>query len=451
MVVVTRVAKVPSSQKYDPGLVTLRRSTVAGGLLLGTLLTGWAAGATWLILSKDSFAAHMLTRESARQYVYEDRIAALKSEIDKLLSRQLVDQDSVEARVAELVTRQSQLETRQAIVAALADTITSQHLAGERANAARQAAAASTQSAPSAPLSAMGGPGSSTAVTGSVSSFAPTGRPMPVPEMPGLRRDGGERRGPLASGWDQSALEPPPGIPERLVQVDHQIRKVALSQIKAVQRLESAVSGAHASLRSVISEVGLDPDRIAGSARGAGAQGGPFVPANLDPRLGPFEASVLRLKPRLDTLDRLRGAVVALPLRRPMGPEAEQTSAFGHRLDPFTRSLAMHTGVDFRAETGTPVRSTGAGRVVTAEYSGGYGNMVEVDHGHGMTSRYAHLSHIAVSEGQSVAAGTIVGRVGSTGRSTGPHLHYETRIDGDAVDPQRFLRAGAKFFSTAAR
>lgn len=451
MVAVTRVAKVPSSQKYNPGLVTLRRSTVVSGLLLGTLLTGWAAGATWLILSKDSFASHMLTRESARQYVYEDRIAALKSEIDKLLSRQLVDQDSVEARVAELVTRQSQLETRQAIVASLADTITSQHLMGDRASAARQAAAAaSTQSAPSAPLSAMGGAGSSPAVTGSISSFAPSSRPMPVPEMPGLRRDGGERRAPLASGWDQSALEIPPGIPEKLVQVDHQIRQVALSQIKAVQRLEGAVSGAHASLRSVISEVGLDPDRVAGSPRGS-AQGGPFVPANLDPRLGPFEASVLRLKPRLDTLDRLRGAVVALPLRRPMGPEAEQTSAFGHRLDPFTRALAMHTGVDFRAETGTPVRSTGAGTVVTAEYSGGYGNMVEIDHGHGMTSRYAHLSHISVSEGQSVAPGTIVGRVGSTGRSTGPHLHYETRIDGDAVDPQRFLRAGAKFFGSAAR
>ena len=79
-----------------------------------------------------------------------------------------------------------------------------------------------------------------------------------------------------------------------------------------------------------------------------------------------------------------------------------------------------------------------------ADYSGGYGNMVEVDHGHGLATRYAHLSAIMVVPGQAVAAGQTVGRVGSTGRSTGTHLHYETRIDGEPVDPQRFLRAGAR-------
>ncbi len=107
----------------------------------------------------------------------------------------------------------------------------------------------------------------------------------------------------------------------------------------------------------------------------------------------------------------------------------------------------MHSGIDFRAEQGSPVRSTAPGRVVGAEYSGGYGNMVEIDHGNGITTRYAHLSAILVSEGQQVAQGTVVGRVGSTGRSTGPHLHYETRIEGDAVDPQRFLRAGNRFLA----
>jgi murein DD-endopeptidase MepM/ murein hydrolase activator NlpD len=127
-----------------------------------------------------------------------------------------------------------------------------------------------------------------------------------------------------------------------------------------------------------------------------------------------------------------------------MGPEGEQSSPFGHRLDPFTRSPAMHSGIDFRAEQGSPVRAGGPGRVVAAEYSGGYGNMVEIDHGGGITTRYAHLSQMSVQEGQQVGAGQIIGRVGSTGRSTGPHLHYETRIDGDAVDPQRFLRVGQR-------
>ena len=132
MVAVTRVAKVPPSSRYDTGLVTLRRSTIVVGLFSATILTGWSAGATWILLSKDSFASQMVKRETARQYVYEDRIASLKNEIDKLSSKQLVDQDGVEAKVAELVTRQSQLETRHAIVAALTDSVNSQQVANGR-------------------------------------------------------------------------------------------------------------------------------------------------------------------------------------------------------------------------------------------------------------------------------------------------------------------------------
>lgn len=432
MVVVTRVAKVPPSSRYDTGLVTIRRATLVACLFAATILAGWTGGATWLVLTKDSFAGHMIKRETARQYVYEDRIAALKAEIDKLSSRQLVNQDSVESRVAELVTRQSQLETRHAIVAALADSITGQQMASGRPGRT-----------PIVPQAAVTGSVNSTS-TG-ISSFAPTTRPMPVPEMPGLRREG-ERRHTSAGAWDQSTAEPPKSLDEHLGKIENSIGAVSTAQLRALNRLEASVANANTSLRTVVSEVGLDPDRLMTAIRPSG-QGGPLVPANLDPKAGAFEASVVRLQPRIVAVERLRSLVTALPVRRPMGPEAEQTSPFGHRLDPFTRSLAMHTGLDFRAEHGSQVRTAGAGRVVMAEYNGGYGNMVEIDHGHGLTTRYAHLSHMSVSEGQEVGIGAVVGRVGSTGRSTGPHLHYETRIDGDAVDPQRFIRAGQRFFS----
>lgn len=432
IVAVTRVAKVPPSSRYDTGLVTIRRSTLVAGLFAATILAGWTAGATWLVLARDNFAGHMIKRETARQYVYEDRIASLKSEIDKLSSRQLVDQDTVESRVAELVTRQSQLETRHAIVAALADSVTGQNMVSGRAARASITPQASVTGSVAAPSAA-------------ISSFAPSARPMPVPEMPGLRREN-DRRSTTASGWDQSSLESSKSLDEHLGKVEQSITAVTTAQIKALNRIEASVSTAHASLRSVVSEVGLDPERMTATTRQPG-QGGPLVPANLDPRMGPFEASVVRLQPRILAVERLRTLVTSLPVRRPMGVEAEQSSPFGHRLDPFTRGLAMHTGLDFRAEHGSPVRTAGAGRVVLAEYNGGYGNMVEVDHGHGLTTRYAHLSQMLVSDGQQVAAGAIVGRVGSTGRSTGPHLHYETRIDGDAVDPQRFIRAGQRFFA----
>jgi len=113
-------------------------------------------------------------------------------------------------------------------------------------------------------------------------------------------------------------------------------------------------------------------------------------------------------------------------------------------MDPFFRALAMHTGVDLRSNMGEPVRATAAGKVVVAGWSGGYGKMVEIDHGNGLATRYGHLSTIEVTEGQTVHLYQVIGRVGSTGRSTGPHLHYETRVDGDAVDPQKFLRAALR-------
>jgi murein DD-endopeptidase MepM/ murein hydrolase activator NlpD len=432
---VTRVAKIPPSSKYDPGVVTLRKSTLFVSMFAVTVVAGWSAGATWLALSKDTLGSHMVSREAARQYVYEDRIAALKAEIDKLSSRQLVDQDSVEARVAELMTRQGQIENRQAIVTALTEAVSGQQVAsGRTARPALQAQQPAAQAE----------------TTSSVSSFAPQSRPMPVPDMPGLRREQERRQGqPVAGGWEQSLLEPKPLLGDRLARVEQNMTRISTAQIRAMSRLESAVTAAHGTLRTVISDVGLDPDRIAAGGGRQSGQGGPFVPANVDPRMGPLEASIARIQPRIAQIERLRGAVNALPLRRPMSADVEQSSPFGHRLDPFTRGLAMHTGIDFRAEHGSPVRTAGAGRVITAEYSGGYGNMVEIDHGSGVTTRYAHLSHMSVSEGQSVQAGAIIGRVGSTGRSTGPHLHYETRIEGDAVDPQRFLRAGSRFLGAA--
>jgi murein DD-endopeptidase MepM/ murein hydrolase activator NlpD len=113
-------------------------------------------------------------------------------------------------------------------------------------------------------------------------------------------------------------------------------------------------------------------------------------------------------------------------------------------MDPFLRAPAMHTGLDFRGETGEAIHATASGTVTSAGWSGGYGKMVEIDHGNGLSTRYGHMSAIDVHVGQAVKIGQVLGRVGSTGRSTGPHLHYETRVEGEAVDPHKFLRAGAK-------
>jgi murein DD-endopeptidase MepM/ murein hydrolase activator NlpD len=144
--------------------------------------------------------------------------------------------------------------------------------------------------------------------------------------------------------------------------------------------------------------------------------------------------------------DKLNATLVNVPLRTPVTGEIDETSPFGVRVDPFLRVPAMHTGIDFRGEMGEPIHATAAGTVTMAGWSGGYGNMVEVNHGNGLATRYGHLSRIDVTVGQSIRLGQVVGRLGSTGRSTGPHVHYETRVYGEAVNPSKFLDAGAKLF-----
>jgi len=141
-----------------------------------------------------------------------------------------------------------------------------------------------------------------------------------------------------------------------------------------------------------------------------------------------------------DALTNLQEAIVYVPTAEPM-KNGRITSNFGRRNDPFLRRLAFHSGIDYGAGTGTPILATANGTVKTADWKGGYGKAVEIDHGNGVMTRFGHMSAFNVVEGQKVRKGQVIGYVGSTGRSTGPHLHYETNVHNDAVDPKRFLKA----------
>jgi murein DD-endopeptidase MepM/ murein hydrolase activator NlpD len=197
-------------------------------------------------------------------------------------------------------------------------------------------------------------------------------------------------------------------------------------------------------MRSVLGDLGVDPAK---TPAGAGF-GGPFVPLK-PPRAGAsaFERQLYRINVARAEINQYSYTLVAVPVRKPVGGEVDMSSPFGMRLDPFLGRPAVHTGIDLRGETGEPVHATATGKVSIAGREGGYGNMVEVNHGNGLATRYGHLSQIDVKVGQTVRIGEIIGRIGSTGRSTGPHLHYETRINGEAVDPQKFLRAGIRLGS----
>ncbi len=198
-------------------------------------------------------------------------------------------------------------------------------------------------------------------------------------------------------------------------------------------------------MRSVLADLGVDPRQAPAGT------GGPFV-ALKAPHSGAstFERQIYRINVARAQIGQYAHTLVFVPIRKPVSGEVDMSSPFGVRLDPFLGKPAMHTGIDLRGEIGEPVRATADGVVKLAGREGGYGNMVEIDHGNGFATRYGHLSAIDVKVGQKVRIGETVGKIGSTGRSTGPHLHYETRINGEAVDPQKFLRAGVRLGSALA-
>ena len=175
--------------------------------------------------------------------------------------------------------------------------------------------------------------------------------------------------------------------------------------------------------------------------------GGPFVPLTGTPLT--FEQDAALLQDALVQANQLQALADRVPLRPPVSGPLQVTSSFGPRLDPFYGRPALHTGVDLRGAAGAEVHATAGGTVSLAASEGGYGTMVEVNHGDGLVTRYAHLASASVVPGQRVEPGSVIGHVGSTGRATGPHLHYETRVNGEPVDPTRFLRAGAKIFDAS--
>ncbi|MDR6113340.1 M23 family metallopeptidase [Sphingomonas sp. NCPPB 2930] len=181
----------------------------------------------------------------------------------------------------------------------------------------------------------------------------------------------------------------------------------------------------------------------AGHAAPAKAVGGEYIPANS------AEASAdLRTDQQFRTLfqtwkkmDSVQKGVIAIPSVQPV-EQLKFTSNFGIRSDPFRGTAAMHAGVDIPGPVGTPIYATADGIVDHAGWQGGYGNLVEINHGKGIATRYGHLSKILVADGARVTRGQLIALMGSTGRSTGPHLHYEVRMDGHAVNPVPFLTTG---------
>jgi murein DD-endopeptidase MepM/ murein hydrolase activator NlpD len=222
--------------------------------------------------------------------------------------------------------------------------------------------------------------------------------------------------------------------------ISRSLDKAEQKQTATLSDLEERINLRTRRIQTILADLGVKGSRTAGP----GATGGPFVPVKLGQTdTSGFETRLNRINASSAQIDGVEQTILTVPLGSPVIGETDMTSPFGMRKHPIFRRMAVHTGIDLRGDTGEPVRATATGKVTIAGRQGGYGNMVEISHGNGLATRFGHLSSIGVKVGQVVRIGEIIGNIGSTGFSTGPHLHYETRVNGQPVDPQKFLRAGA--------
>jgi murein DD-endopeptidase MepM/ murein hydrolase activator NlpD len=311
---------------------------------------------------------------------YEDRIDQLRIEVDRLQSRSYAQAGNVNLQLQELAQQQEVLTEQHQYVKALA------------------------QKAAELGIEAAALPDDQTAgdlATSEVSAYVPTGN----------------------NSIDATEL---------------QVHQMMDETRMALAAISEAATTSTDEILDELGQIGIRPD-MPDSDEGVG---GPYIPASDGPEASSMVDDANAVADALTRFKAARTAIDAAPVHKPMDGITRLSSNFGNRKDPFTGRMAFHSGMDFGAPSGTIVLSAGAGEVTFVGQKSGYGNVVEVTHANGLLTRYGHLSAFIAKEGQLVKTGTPIAKVGSTGRSTGPHLHFEVRKADQPIDPAKYLKAG---------
>lgn len=405
---------------------TIRPWVVAlGASLLLAIAAGYLIATGYLIMRDDLINAAVL-RQARVQHAYEDRIASLRAQVDRITSHRLLDQQFMENKIAELATRQSALAERSGALAPLLERARGRDVGDQQVPA------------DALPVPALR-PGADQAA---LETIVPA-NPLLTPSAPPVQAALGYA--PITRSVASAKTDRlPPAVPAdplaALSDVTMTLNEIETAQLEQLGALARAAHSQRNAIIAAARESGLP---IRSETTPLEAVGGPFVPIGDMTADESFETGIEALQTALDALERTKSEVTAFPIAHP-APGQRITSGFGPRRDPILGRSAFHAGIDFRAPTGTPIRAPATGKVIRAGRSGGYGKMVEIDHGNGLKTRFAHLSRIQVRVGAEVSAGQRIGASGNTGRSTGPHLHYEIRANGRAVNPMRYLKAGTR-------
>jgi murein DD-endopeptidase MepM/ murein hydrolase activator NlpD len=237
---------------------------------------------------------------------------------------------------------------------------------------------------------------------------------------------------------------------ERINFLEERIASLRQENKEFVETIKQITEGKISELEKAISLTGLDrealkdrfaseQEELAGTEEDLdGPKGGPYVPYRSSDLLSGEKQELMK---NVEEMMQLHGIIERMPLAKPIRTN-KVSSGFGRRIDPFTHRLAQHLGIDFSGPVGSKVYATADGKVTYTGYRGAYGNLVEIEHGLGISTRYGHLSRILVEEGDDITEGELIAIQGSTGRSTGNHLHYEVRYNNRALNPLKFLAAG---------
>ena len=399
--------------------MTIRPWMAALGVsAFGIFTIVYLTATAYLVLRDDLIGASM-SRQARMQHEYEDRISALRAQVDRITSRQLLDQQVVEDKVEKLLEQQMALTSRQGKMGDALERAENSGLDAGISDTDKSATDADSEHSDASPLS----------------SF------KALIDQKQADLGGLQTRSLAFNAADGDVAD---RADKLFSKVTHSLKDIEQQQLTHIQNLTADASERTDNIEQILANTGFKlPDETAGADTDSGddsAIGGPYVaPETADQ----FESSLTSLDVALNQLERVKKFARKLPFANP-APGKQITSLFGNRIDPFFGRLAMHPGVDFREKPGTEVVATGAGIITFAGPMGGYGIMVEIDHGNGITTRYGHLTKVLVKKGDKVKEGGLIALSGSTGRSTGPHLHYEVRRNSQPVDPLRFLNAGMK-------
>lgn len=391
-----------------------------------TLLVGWTIVATAILLMDSIGAGNFRAQAQRDQMVYEERLNALSAERDLRLAEAQAAQERFSAALDQISLMQEEIlrledDKRdlatgiEVMQATLRDAMIERDLARNEADSLLAAVDAGEIAV---------GATSGSELTGTVDILSDA-----------LAETAAER--------DQVAEDAQFAL-EHAAELELEIRLMGERNDEIFRQLEEAMTVSVEPLDDMFRAAGMDPDRMLDAVRrGYSGQGGPLMPLQFSTRGEDPDADTLRANEILAALDRInlyRIAAEQAPFAMPVRDSYRMTSGFG------TRWGRLHAGTDFAAPIGTPIYATADGVVIEAGWSSGYGRLVKIQHEFGIETRYAHLNAIRVEVGQRVSRGDRIGDMGNSGRSTGPHLHYEIRVGGEPVNPMIYIRAGQDVF-----